>query len=90
MEKLDTMMLADDLALSQDKILSGEQHFDADAVYKVIDGLNVLNNPIKDYFNMTEEQYYEAESDHKLTLINMLSLTVLRLLVPFNLLRQKI
>ena len=48
MEKLDTMMLADDLALSQDKILSGEQHFDADAVYKVIDGLNVLNNPIKD------------------------------------------
>ena len=44
MEKLDTMMLADDLALSQDKILSGEQHFDADAVYKVIDGLNVLNN----------------------------------------------
>ena len=71
MEKLDTMMLADDLALSQDKILSGEQHFDADAVYKVIDGLNVLNNPIKDYFNMTEEQYYEAESDHKLTLIKL-------------------
>ena len=25
MEKLDTMMLADDLALSQDKILNGEQ-----------------------------------------------------------------
>ena len=29
MEKLDTMMLADDLALSQDKILNGEQDFDA-------------------------------------------------------------
>ena len=71
MEKLDTMMLADDLALSQDKILNGEQDFDAEAVYKVIDNLGVLNNPIKDYFNMTEEQYYEAESDHKLTLIKL-------------------
>lgn len=71
MEKLDTMMLADDLALSQDKILSGEQNFDAEAVYKVIDNLRVLNNPIKDYFEMTEEQYYEAESDHKLTLLNL-------------------
>lgn len=71
MEKLDTMMLADDLALSQDKILNGEQDFDAEAVYKVIDNLGVLNNPIKDYFDMTEEEYYEAESDHKLTLIKM-------------------
>ena len=34
MEKLDTMMLADDLALSQDKILNGEQDFGAEAVYK--------------------------------------------------------
>lgn len=71
MEKLDTMMLADDLALSQDKILNGEQDFGAEAVYEVIDNLDVLNNPIKDYFDMTEEQYYETESDHKLTLIKM-------------------
>ena len=71
MEKLDTMMLADDLALSQDKILSGEQQLDTEAIYKVIDNLNVLNNPIKDYFEMTQEQYYEAESDHKLTLLNL-------------------
>lgn len=71
MEKLDTMMLADDLALSQDKVLNGEQNFDAEAVYKIIDNLHVLNNPIKDYFAMTQEQYYEAESDHKLTLLNL-------------------
>ena len=71
MNKLDTMMLADDLALSQDAILNGEQDFDAEAVYKVIDNLHVLNNPIKDYFDLTEEQYYAAESDHKLTLIKM-------------------
>ena len=48
MDKLDTKMLADDLALSQDKILNGEQDFGAEAVYKVIDNLGVLNNPIKD------------------------------------------
>lgn len=71
MKKLDTMMLADDLALSQDKILSGEQNFDAESIYTVIDNLNVLNNPIKDYFEMSEEQYYEAESDHKLALLNL-------------------
>ena len=56
MEKLETMMLADDLALSQDKILSGEQNFDAEAVHKVIDQLGILNNPIKDYFDLTQEQ----------------------------------
>lgn len=71
MEKLQTMMMADDLALSQDKILSGKQNFDAEAVYKIIDSLGVLNNPIKDYFDMTEEQYYEGESDHKLTLLDL-------------------
>ncbi|MDF7638166.1 hypothetical protein PT285_01775 [Lactobacillus sp. ESL0791] len=71
MEKLDTMMLADDLALSQDKILGKKQSFDAEAVYKAIDDLGVLNKPIKTYFGMTEEQYYETESDHKLTLIKL-------------------
>lgn len=73
METLNTMMLADDLALSQDKFLNGEQAFDAEAVYKVIDNLGVLNRPIKDYFEMTQEQYYETESDHKLTLLEMSS-----------------
>lgn len=71
MEKLDTMKLADDLALSQDKVLGKEQSFNADAVYKIIDGLGVLDKPIKDYFNMTEDQYYESESDYKLTLVNL-------------------
>ena len=38
MEKLDTMKLADDLALLQDKVLGKEQSFNADAVFKIIDG----------------------------------------------------
>ncbi len=42
--------------------------FDAERVYSVIDNLEVLRKPIKEYFDMTEEDYYENESDHRLTL----------------------
>lgn len=71
MERLETMQLADDLAKAQDKILSGEEKLDVDRVYKVIDGLGVLENPITSYFDLTEEQYYETESDHLLTLTRL-------------------
>lgn len=71
MEKLDTMTLADNLADNQESILNQEIDFDAEAVYRVIDNLHVLHKPVKDYFGMTQEQYYETESDHKLTLINL-------------------
>ncbi|MCX8723996.1 MULTISPECIES: hypothetical protein [Lactobacillus] len=71
MEKLDTVTLADNLAENQESILNQETDFDAEAVYQAIDNLHVLHNPIKDYFEMTEDQYYEAESDHKLTLIDL-------------------
>ncbi|MCH4009855.1 hypothetical protein [Companilactobacillus sp.] len=42
--------------------------FDPQRVYNVIDNLEVLRKPIKEYFDMTEEDYYENESDHQLTL----------------------
>ncbi|KRL67070.1 hypothetical protein [Companilactobacillus versmoldensis] len=44
--------------------------FDAQRVYGVIDHLEVLRKPIQEYFDMTEEDYYENESDHRLTLQN--------------------
>lgn len=71
MEKLGTMMLADDLALSIDKIAAKEQDFSAEQVYQVIDNLGILKEPIQNYFAKTEEEYYEQESDHKLTLLNL-------------------
>ncbi|WEV70769.1 hypothetical protein OZY43_07485 [Lactobacillus sp. ESL0785] len=71
MNKLETMNLADNLASNQEKILNKEEDFDAEAVYQAIDSLHVLNKPVKDYFDMTQEQYYETESDHKLTLIKL-------------------
>ncbi|WEV50990.1 hypothetical protein OZX69_08580 [Lactobacillus sp. ESL0731] len=71
MDKLETMTLADDLAANQEKILNKEIAFDADAVYRAVDSLHILNKPVEDYFDMTQEQYYETESDHKLTLIKL-------------------
>ncbi|WP_129045639.1 hypothetical protein [Companilactobacillus metriopterae] len=44
--------------------------FDAEKVYEVIDGLEVLRKPVQEYFEMTEDEYYENESDHRLTLQN--------------------
>lgn len=44
--------------------------FDAQRVYDVIDNLEVLRKPIQEYFDKTEEDYYENESDHRLTLQN--------------------
>ena len=43
-------------------------NFEAQRVYDVIDNLEVLRKPIKEYFDLTEEDYYENESDHRLTL----------------------
>lgn len=71
MKKLDTMMLADDLALSQEKILNNEQSLTTTTIYKTIDQLGVLHRPVQDYFKMSEEEYYESESDHKLTLLHL-------------------
>ena len=48
-----------------------EQDLDVENVNKETDNKGIVKHKIKDYFDMTEEQYYEAESDHKLTLIKM-------------------
>ncbi|MFD1472182.1 hypothetical protein [Companilactobacillus mishanensis] len=41
---------------------------DAQRIYDVLDDLEVLRKPIKEYFDMTEDDYYQNESDHRLTL----------------------
>lgn len=52
------------------KIESNSVQFDAQRVYSVIDNLEILRKPVQEYFDMTEEDYYENESDHRLTLQN--------------------
>jgi len=62
--------LADWLYTNREKIEDKSQEFDAQKVYDVLDSLEVLRKPIKEYFDMTEEDYYQNESDHRLTLQN--------------------
>lgn len=52
------------------KIENNSVKFDAQRVYAVIDNLEILRKPVQEYFDMTEEAYYENESDHRLTLQN--------------------
>lgn len=71
MDKLDLVMLADDLQLTQDEVLHGDQVFDEEKVYQALDQLQVLDKPVKDYFSLTQDEYYSSESDHRLTLSDL-------------------
>jgi len=62
--------LAEKLYEDRNKIEEKSQTFEAQAVYDILDSLEVLRKPIKEYFDMTEDDYYQNESDHRLTLQN--------------------
>ncbi|GEO79148.1 hypothetical protein FD29_GL001719 [Companilactobacillus mindensis DSM 14500] len=62
--------LADWLYTNRKSIEDKSQKFDAQKVYDILDELEVLRKPIKTYFDMTEDDYYQNESDHRLTLQN--------------------
>ncbi|MQS76027.1 hypothetical protein [Companilactobacillus halodurans] len=62
--------LADWLYTNRKKIEDKSQEFDAQKIYDILDSLGVLRKPIKEYFEMTEDDYYQNESDHRLTLQN--------------------
>lgn len=62
--------LADWLYTNRKKIEDKSEKFDAQKVYNILDSLEVLRKPIKEYFDMTEDDYYQNESDHRLTLQN--------------------
>lgn len=51
-------------------IKNNTKKIDSEKIYQFIDEISLLRKPIKEYFNMTEEEYYEEESDHGLTLQN--------------------
>jgi hypothetical protein len=62
--------LAEGLFKNSKDIQNKSKKLDVQKVYDIIDGLEVLRKPIKDYFDMTEDDYYQNESDHQLTLQN--------------------
>lgn len=51
-------------------IAAGKAQLDVQAINDLLDNLGVLRHPVQEYLIMTEEQYYENESDHRLTLQN--------------------
>ncbi|MFC6171404.1 hypothetical protein [Loigolactobacillus jiayinensis] len=60
--------LADYLEAHNDKIKIGDEKFDPQLIYAALDQLAVLAKPVQDYFTISEDDYYEHESDHLLTL----------------------
>ena len=71
MDNLTTMTLADDMALSQEKIINGQQDLNTKRIYNEINSLDILDKPIEEYFDMTQDEYYNSESDGKLTLLHL-------------------
>lgn len=60
--------LADWLAENMTAIVERKVMIKPTEIFAVLDSLAVLNNPVEKYFAITEETYYQSESDHKLTL----------------------
>ena len=47
MDNLTTMTLADDIALSQEKIINGQQDLNTKRIYNEINSLGILDKPIE-------------------------------------------
>lgn len=68
---MDTMKItkqADWLEDNVPNIVDKKAKLDVPAIYASLNDLAILRQPVEKYFDMTEEEYYENESDHKLTL----------------------
>ena len=60
--------LADWLEENMTAIIDRKVSLNVSEIFAVLDGFGVLNNPVAKYLDITEETYYQSESDHKLTL----------------------
>lgn len=60
--------LADWLEENMAAIADRKVQLNPETIFAVLDDFGVLNNPVVKYFDITEETYYQSESDHKLTL----------------------
>ena len=60
--------LADWLEENMTAIIDRKVSLNVSEIFAVLDSFGVLNNPVAKYLDITEETYYQSESDHKLTL----------------------
>lgn len=68
METQTISQLADWLEEHSAQIVAQTETLDVQKIYELLDGLAILRQPVQNYLTMTEEQYYQNESDHRLTL----------------------
>lgn len=71
MEQLTMVSLADKLSAQHDIIISDKQTINVADIFEQIDNLHILQKSAKEYIDMTQEQYYDQESDGKLTILQM-------------------
>lgn len=71
MSKLAILQLSDEITESEKKIVNQTKEVDLARIFEIIDGLKVLNQKASQYVDMTQDDYYQNESDHRLTLENM-------------------
>lgn len=68
MQQGEIAKLADWLEAHKTGIADRSTKLDKKQIFKIIDALKVFQQPIITYFDMTEDQYDQAESDHKFTI----------------------
>ncbi|WP_125768991.1 hypothetical protein [Lapidilactobacillus wuchangensis] len=68
MERDAIKQYADWLQTNTDDIIAQHVKFDPNKVYEIIDQLKIFKKPVTEIMAMTEEDYYQQLSDHKLTL----------------------
>src|SRR5699024_11452282 len=52
-------------------IINSQQDLNTKRIYNEINSLDILDKPIEEYFDMTQDEYYNSESDGKLTLLHL-------------------
>ncbi|MGX4644595.1 MULTISPECIES: hypothetical protein [Holzapfeliella] len=71
MSKLAILQLSDEITDLQKEIVNQSQSIDLAKLFKTLDDLKVLNQKAETYVEMTQDDYYQNESDHRLTLEKM-------------------
>ena len=71
MDNLTTMTWLMILLYHKKKIINGQQDLNTKRIYNEINSLGILDKPIEEYFDMTQDEYYNSESDGKLTLLHL-------------------
>lgn len=71
MSKLAILQLSDEITELEKEIVSQNKAIDLAQLFSALDDLKVLNQKAENYIEMSQDDYYQSESDHRLTLEKM-------------------